>query len=68
MLLSQHCGHVLSGVPQQSGGAAATPGTGRVDVLVSEPMGRRLVNERMLETYLYARRPLFEAWREDVPR
>eukprot|EP00879_Flechtneria_rotunda_P016020 GHRR01016756.1.p1 GENE.GHRR01016756.1~~GHRR01016756.1.p1 ORF type:complete len:244 (+),score=67.36 GHRR01016756.1:488-1219(+) len=28
---------------------------GRVDVLVSEPMGTLLVNERMLETYLYAR-------------
>lgn len=26
-----------------------------VDVLVSEPMGTLLVNERMLETYLYAR-------------
>lgn len=25
------------------------------DVLVSEPMGTLLVNERMLETYLYAR-------------
>lgn len=31
------------------------PETGRVDVLVSEPMGTLLVNERMLETYLYAR-------------
>ncbi|WIA08179.1 hypothetical protein OEZ85_007633 [Tetradesmus obliquus] len=30
------------------------PGT-QVDVLVSEPMGTLLVNERMLETYLYAR-------------
>jgi histone-arginine methyltransferase CARM1 len=28
---------------------------GRVDVLVSEPMGTLLVNERMLETYLFAR-------------
>lgn len=28
---------------------------GRVDVLVSEPMGSLLVHERMLETYLYAR-------------
>eukprot|EP00775_Hariotina_reticulata_P011763 gene11763-11908_t len=28
---------------------------GLVDVLVSEPMGTLLVNERMLETYLYAR-------------
>jgi histone-arginine methyltransferase CARM1 len=27
----------------------------RVDVLVSEPMGTLLVNERMLETYIYAR-------------
>ena len=27
----------------------------RVDILVSEPMGTLLVNERMLETYLYAR-------------
>lgn len=27
----------------------------KVDVLVSEPMGTLLVNERMLETYLYAR-------------
>ena len=27
----------------------------QVDVLVSEPMGTLLVNERMLETYLYAR-------------
>lgn len=26
-----------------------------VDVLISEPMGTLLVNERMLETYLYAR-------------
>lgn len=26
-----------------------------MDVLVSEPMGTLLVNERMLETYLYAR-------------
>ena len=30
-------------------------GLGKVDVLVSEPMGTLLVNERMLETYLYAR-------------
>lgn len=29
--------------------------TSKVDVLVSEPMGTLLVNERMLETYLYAR-------------
>ena len=28
----------------------------RVDVLVSEPMGTLLVNERMLETYVYARK------------
>ena len=27
----------------------------QVDILVSEPMGTLLVNERMLETYLYAR-------------
>ena len=27
----------------------------RCDVLVSEPMGTLLVNERMLETYLFAR-------------
>lgn len=27
----------------------------KVDVLVSEPMGTLLLNERMLETYLYAR-------------
>ena len=27
----------------------------QVDVLISEPMGTLLVNERMLETYLYAR-------------
>ncbi|KAG1670298.1 hypothetical protein FOA52_003648 [Chlamydomonas sp. UWO 241] len=27
----------------------------KVDVLISEPMGTLLVNERMLETYLYAR-------------
>lgn len=27
----------------------------KVDLLVSEPMGTFLVNERMLETYLYAR-------------
>lgn len=27
----------------------------RVDILVSEPMGTLLVNERMLETYIYAR-------------
>ncbi|KAK9808329.1 hypothetical protein WJX73_002343 [Symbiochloris irregularis] len=27
----------------------------KVDILVSEPMGTLLVNERMLETYLYAR-------------
>ena len=27
----------------------------QVDVLVSEPMGTLLVNERMIETYLYAR-------------
>ena len=27
----------------------------QVDVLVSEPMGTLLVNERMLETYLFAR-------------
>ena len=27
----------------------------KVDVLVSEPMGTLLVNERMLETYLFAR-------------
>jgi len=26
-----------------------------VDILISEPMGTLLVNERMLETYLYAR-------------
>lgn len=31
------------------------PGNCQVDVLVSEPMGTLLVNERMLETYLYAR-------------
>lgn len=30
-------------------------GMERVDVLVSEPMGTLLVNERMLETYLFAR-------------
>lgn len=28
----------------------------KVDVLVSEPMGTLLVNERMLETYIYARK------------
>ena len=27
----------------------------KVDILVSEPMGTLLVNERMLETYLHAR-------------
>lgn len=27
----------------------------RVDVLVSEPMGTLLVNERMIESYIYAR-------------
>ncbi len=27
----------------------------KVDILISEPMGTLLVNERMLETYLYAR-------------
>ena len=27
----------------------------QVDVLVSEPMGTLLVNERMLESYIYAR-------------
>ena len=27
----------------------------KVDVLISEPMGTFLVNERMIETYLYAR-------------
>ncbi len=27
----------------------------QVDVLVSEPMGTLLVNERMIESYLYAR-------------
>lgn len=27
----------------------------KVDVLVSEPMGTLLINERMLETYIYAR-------------
>lgn len=27
----------------------------KVDVLISEPIGTLLVNERMLETYLYAR-------------
>jgi hypothetical protein len=31
------------------------PAGTKVDVLVSEPMGTLLVNERMLETYLYAR-------------
>lgn len=30
--------------------------TAEVDVLISEPMGTLLVNERMLETYLYARK------------
>ena len=30
-------------------------GGARVDVLISEPMGTLLVNERMLETYLHAR-------------
>ena len=30
-------------------------GLPQVDVLISEPMGTLLVNERMLETYLYAR-------------
>ena len=28
----------------------------KVDVIVSEPMGTLLVNERMLETYIYARK------------
>ena len=28
----------------------------KVDVLISEPMGTLLVNERMLETYIYARK------------
>lgn len=32
--------------------ASLTP---QVDILVSEPMGTLLVNERMLESYLYAR-------------
>lgn len=32
-----------------------TPPVAQVDVLISEPMGTLLVNERMLETYLYAR-------------
>ena len=27
----------------------------KVDILISEPMGTLLVNERMLESYLYAR-------------
>ena len=27
----------------------------KVDVLISEPIGTLLVNERMLETYIYAR-------------
>ena len=27
----------------------------RVDVLISEPIGTLLVNERMLETYIFAR-------------
>lgn len=27
----------------------------KVDLLVSEPMGTLLVNERMLESYIYAR-------------
>ncbi len=27
----------------------------KVDILISEPMGTLLVNERMLETYVYAR-------------
>lgn len=31
------------------------PAPMQVDLLVSEPMGTLLVNERMLETYLYAR-------------
>lgn len=30
-------------------------GANSVDVLISEPMGTLLVNERMLETYLHAR-------------
>eukprot|EP00042_Codosiga_hollandica_P029633 m.165521 g.165521 ORF g.165521 m.165521 type:complete len:251 (+) comp53121_c0_seq9:453-1205(+) len=32
----------------------------KVDILISEPMGVMLVNERMLETYLYARKWLKE--------
>ena len=28
----------------------------QVDVLISEPMGTMLVNERMIESYLFARK------------
>jgi hypothetical protein len=48
MVLNPRCvGHALS---------LFLPTTAlQVDVLVSEPMGTLLVNERMLETYIYAR-------------
>jgi type I protein arginine methyltransferase len=32
----------------------------KADVLISEPMGTLLVNERMLETYIYARRHMLK--------
>lgn len=47
--------------------AAAPPGhSAQVDVLVSEPMGTLLVNERMIESYLWARDKLLKpggGWR-----
>lgn len=45
--------------------------TVQVDVLVSEPMGTLLVNERMIESYVYARdkhlKPGGESWCGLVP-
>jgi histone-arginine methyltransferase CARM1 len=46
---------VLSQVLHSKVEALQLPEGEKVDVLVSEPMGTLLVNERMLETYIYAR-------------
>ena len=40
----------------------------KVDILISEPMGTLLVNERMLETYIYARKAFMKPRGQMYPR